>query len=179
MNIILIGYRACGKTSIGKKLASQLALSFVDVDHETCARFKNDSIADIWAKFGEPAWRREEVAVTSELCARPSQVIALGGGTLMQEGARKAVDSAADTLRIYLKATPEELHKRISADKQSSATRPNLTNLGGGVDEVRVMLERRGPTYEAVADHVIDVTAISIDDATAQIVALAQSPRKK
>ena len=170
MNIILIGYRACGKTSIGKKLATQLGLTFVDVDHETCARFKNDSIADIWQKFGEPAWRKEEVAVTSELCARQGHIIALGGGTIMQEGARKAVEAAKDTLRVYLKATPEELHRRISTDKQSAATRPNLTNLGGGVDEVRVMLERRGPTYEAVADVVIDVTSVSIDDAVKQVI---------
>ena len=88
----------------------------------------------------------------------------------MQEGARKAVEAAKDTLRVYLKATPEELHRRISTDKQSAATRPNLTNLGGGVDEVRVMLERRGPTYEAVADVVIDVTSVSIDDAVKQVI---------
>jgi shikimate kinase len=164
MNIILLGYRGCGKTSIGKKLASQMWKTYVDVDVETCKRFRDRTIAEIWREFGEPAWRQAEVAVTRELVGRKDQVIGLGGGTLMQPGAREAVEQAADTKRIYLKCSAEELYRRVQADTQSAATRPNLTNLGGGLDEIKAMLEKRGPVYEAVADVVFDVTHLKVDD---------------
>ena len=94
MNIILIGYRGSGKTTLGKQLAMRQWLTFVDVDSEVCKRFDNASIADIWAKHGEPEWRRVEVEVTEDLCKKDGQVIALGGGTLLEPGARRAVMNA-------------------------------------------------------------------------------------
>lgn len=169
-NIILIGYRGSGKTSIGRKLASQLWKTFVDVDDAACARFENNSIADIWQKHGEPEWRRVEVEVTRELCVKTDHVIGLGGGTLMQPGAREAVEKAPQTVRIYLKCAPEVLHQRISGDQKSAATRPNLTNLGGGLEEIKAVLAVRGPVYEAVADKVFDVTHVSVEDAVRYVI---------
>ncbi len=164
MNVILIGYRGCGKTSAGRGLASRRGMTFVDVDDVTCDRFGNDSIADIWATHGEPAWRTQEVEVTRELVAKPNHVIGLGGGTLMQPGARAAVEQAADTLRVYLCCDPEELHRRIHADDRSAATRPALTAHGGGLKEIRAVLADREPVYRAVADVQLDVTQMDIDD---------------
>ena len=60
MNIVLLGYRGSGKTSIGKKLASELWKDFVDLDDATRARFNNQTIADIWAEHGEAAFRAAE-----------------------------------------------------------------------------------------------------------------------
>ena len=57
MNIILMGYRGCGKTSIGRKIADQTWKEFVDVDVDVCKRFENRSIAEIWQTDGEPAFR--------------------------------------------------------------------------------------------------------------------------
>lgn len=168
-NIILIGYRGCGKTSIGKLLADQLWKTFVDVDNETCKRFDNSSIAAIWEEFGEAKWREAEVEVTQSLCKRSDHIIGLGGGTLMEAGAREAVENA-DARRIYLKCEPEVLFQRISADTRSAATRPNLTNLGGGVDEIKAMLDKREPVYEAVADVVFDVTQVDIDGAVRHLI---------
>ncbi len=159
-NIVLIGYRGCGKTTIGKLLADQLWKKFVDVDDQTCKRFAGKTIAAIWQEFGEPAWRSEEVKVTTELCAKKGMIIGLGGGTLMQAGAKQAVKDAANTVRIYLKCSAEELYRRISSDKQSAATRPALTAFGGGLEEVNAMLAQREPVYLEVADHVFDVTDI-------------------
>jgi shikimate kinase len=170
MNIILIGYRGCGKTSIGKLLANHLWKSFQDVDDETRKAFNNATIAEIWQAHGEPAWRREEVKATEKLVARKDMVIGLGGGTLMQPGARQAVEQAPDTMRIYLKCDPEELHRRISQDKQSSATRPNLTKFGGGLEEIEHMLAEREPVYLAVADKVFDVTHMGIEDAARNLI---------
>jgi shikimate kinase len=159
-NVILIGYRGSGKTTIGKLIADQLWKKFVDVDDETCKRFNGKTIAAIWQESGEPAWRKAEVAVTQELCARKGMVIGLGGGTLMQPGARQAVKDAQNTVRIYLKCEAQELHRRISADTKSAATRPALTQFGGGLEEIQAMLAQREPVYLEVADHVFDVTNI-------------------
>ena len=158
MNIILFGYRGSGKTTIGKRLAAQLWKTFVDVDEQTCQRFGNDSIAAIWDEHGEAAFRAAEAEVTKELCGRTDLVISLGGGTLMQAEALAAVEQAADAARIYLFCEPAELFRRISADDHSDKTRPHLTPLGGGLEEIEAVLAERDPVYRAVADKVFDVT---------------------
>ena len=166
MNVVLIGYRGSGKTSIGKKLASALWLDFLDIDAEICRRFEGRTVAQIWDEFGEPAFREVEEKVVREACQRDRQVIALGGGTLMQPDARGAIEQASDTRRIYLACQPQELSRRIEADTASAGSRPNLTRLAGGVEEIRAMLEQREPVYQAVADHTLDVTHLSIDAAS-------------
>ena len=165
MNVVLIGYSGSGKTTIGRRLADKLWKDFVDVDREACRRFGIDSIAEIWRLHGEPAWRETEVQVVQEAMQRDNQVIALGGGTLMQPGAREAVEQAGDVRRIYLYCDPAELHRRIEADPASAATRPNLTAFGGGVEEIRAMLAEREPVYRAVADDELEVTHLKPDDA--------------
>lgn len=170
MKVILFGYRGSGKTSIGRKLADQIWKDFLDVDQETCRRLGNDSIAAIWAEHGEPAWRAAEVEVTRELVGREDAVIALGGGTLMQTAAREAVEQAKDATRIYLYCESAELARRIAADPGSAASRPNLTALGGGVEEIKAVLAQRDPVYRAVADHVFDVTHLNVEDAVRYLI---------
>lgn len=162
MNIVLLGYRGSGKTSVGKMLASKLWKTFVDVDRETCKRFDNASIADIWQRHGEPAWRDAEAAVTVELLGYRDQVIALGGGTVMIPSVRHALAEAADRRVFYLRCDPAELHRRIHGDQQSSATRPSLTAMGGGIEEIQAVLAEREPVYRSVADEEFDVTRTDI-----------------
>jgi shikimate kinase len=165
MNIILFGYRGSGKTTLGRMLAAQLWKTFADVDDEARKRFGGRAIARIWQEEGEPAWRAAEVEVTAQLLARPEMVIALGGGTLMQPAAREAVRNAREAVRIYLKCAPAELHRRIAADPNTAATRPNLTALGGGLEEIEAVLREREPVYLEVADKVFDVTELAPGDA--------------
>ena len=170
MNIILIGYRGSGKTCIGSRLAQRLDLHFVDTDQVTCRRFGNDSIADIWQQHGEPAWRKMEVEVTVALCAADDQVIALGGGTVIETGGRQAVINATNCKRVYLYCLPEQLHQRIGADANTTVARPDLTNHGGGLEEIKQVLTQRDPVYRQVADIIVDVTNLSIDHAVAELV---------
>lgn len=169
-NIILIGYRGSGKSSVGRKLADQLWKTFVDIDDAICARFGGRTVAEIWKTEGEPAYRAMEVEVTQAACSGGDQVIALGGGTLMQPAARAAVE-AADATRIYLRCDPAELDKRIHSDPQTTGLRPSLTAKGGGLDEITAVLARRETTYRAVADVEFDVTFTDIDEAVRHIVA--------
>ena len=165
MKIVLIGYRGSGKTSLGKLLADETWKDFIDTDDEICKRFGDDSIANIWEKHGEPEFRRVEVEVVRETMTKDETIVALGGGTLMQEGARQAVEEAVDANRVYLFCEPEELARRIEADSRSSATRPSLTAHGGGLDEIRTVLEEREPVYRAVADREFDVTHLDPEKA--------------
>ena len=166
MKLILIGYRGCGKTSVGKRVATAKNVQYQDVDDVTCARIGCDSIAQIWDEHGESYWRENEVAVTKELCQQDNLVIGLGRGSLMQDGARQAVAAATDAIRIYLKADPATLYQRITSDIRSSETRPSLTAIGGGLDEVIHMLEQREPTYKAVADVILDVSEMNLEQTT-------------
>lgn len=170
MNIILIGYRGSGKTTLGKQLAMRQWKTFVDVDSEVCKRFNNTSIADIWAKHGEPEWRRVEVEVTQELCKKDDQVIALGGGTLLEPGARQAVMHAENAIKIYLHCQPQELYKRICQDPRSNQMRPNLTDHAGSLEEIEQVLAQREPIYRAVAEKVLDVTHLRLDNAVRYLI---------
>ncbi len=165
MNIILIGYRGSGKTTLGKMLANRQWLNFVDVDDQVRKRFDNATVAAIWETHGQQAWRDAEVQVTQELCAKDGQVIALGGGTLLEPAARRTVLEAQHANRIYLHCEPEELYDRIRQDPGSISNRPDLTQLGGGLDEIKQVLIEREPIYRAVADKVFDVTHLRPENA--------------
>jgi len=170
MNLILFGYRGCGKTTLGKMLAAKLWKDFVDGDQQVRKRFDDRSIADIWETDGEPAFREAEAQVAAKLVKRENHVIALGGGTVMHPDARQAVMDAPDAIRIYLECNPEELERRIQADAASSSARPNLTDAGGGLEEIKQVLTERDPVYRDVADQVFNVTHTHPDEAARFIV---------
>lgn len=171
MNIILFGYRGCGKTTIGKMLAGQLWKTFVDTDVLVCRSFGGLSVKEIWEKQGEKAFREAEVRVTKEVLEKDEQVVALGGGTVMQAGAREAV-VGANGVKVYLKCRAEELWRRIEADPQTLLTRPALgEGKEGGLEEVKRVLGERESTYEAVADHVLDVSELDAEKAVRFLIA--------
>ncbi len=160
MNVILLGYRGSGKTTAGQSLADQLDMSFVDIDTEICRQFGGRTVAEIWETDGEPKYRQVEVEVTEKACSGDNQVIALGGGTIMQPGAKAAVLQDSDTVRIYLKAQPAELDHRINSDQRNVGLRPSLGQFKDSLEEVTHMLGLREPTYLEAADEVIEVDAL-------------------
>lgn len=170
MNIVLMGYRGSGKTTIGRKMAEHLWKDFADTDELVCRRFGGRSIREIWASEGEGAFRAAESVVVGELLKKMDQVIALGGGTVMQPQARAELEAASDITRIYLKCDPQVLFERIQLDATTAATRPALSPAGGTLDEIRHILAEREPVYEALADKVFDVTHVTPDDAVGHII---------
>ena len=172
MHVVLIGYRAAGKTTAGRLAAERLGWEYLDVDRGIEARCRL-TLTEIFQRHGEPYYRDVESSVVAELCARNGAVVSFGGGTLMrpvnQEHARR------DGLLVYLEADAEELWRRIEADPASAATRPNLA--GGGLQEVVTMLARRAPVYRANADLTLDAT-LPPDELADRIVAAVRDRQR-
>ena len=101
MHVVLIGYRAAGKTTAGRLAAERLGWSYLDVDRGIEARCRL-TLTEIFQRHGEPYYRDVESSVVAELCAHDDAVVTFGGGTLMrpanQEHARR------DGLVVYLEA---------------------------------------------------------------------------
>ncbi|HEY8665275.1 MAG TPA: shikimate kinase [Tepidisphaeraceae bacterium] len=168
MSVVLIGYRGSGKTTIGRKLAERLWQKFVDVD-DLIAASAGKSIKEIFEQDGEDHFRDLEAQAVRNVSQLNDHVIGLGGGTLMRQESRRILKEAGHRL-IYLRCEPGTLLQRIQSDPQSAQTRPNLTALGGGIEEITHMLSQREPVYREVADAELDVTHLTPDEAVVHIV---------
>jgi shikimate kinase len=157
MGVVLIGYRGSGKTTVGRLLAQRLGKAFVDCDEAIVAR-QGKSIREIFQIGGEEAFRKAEMEAISELASRADCVIALGGGAIVREENRRAL---AGHKIVYLRCEAEELLRRIKGDPASSDNRPNLTSLGGGIEEIQSLLRQREPIYRAAMSAELDVTHLT------------------
>lgn len=151
--IFLVGARAAGKTTIGRRLARELAMDFVDTD-VYMGEIHHLSIAEIVAKEGWDGFRRKESAALREVTA-PGRVIATGGGMVLAEPNRDFM--RARGLVFYLAAPAEVLGARLAADPQA-AQRPSLT-ARSAVEEVALVLSEREQLYRGSAHHVINAAA--------------------
>jgi shikimate kinase len=149
--VALVGMMGAGKTSIGKRLAARLDVGFCDADHEieTAAGM---TVAEIFAKYGEPEFRRLERSVIARLLGEAPHVLATGGGAYMDDGTRDAMRAHAFT--IWLKAPIDILLGRVRKRQEQDKSRPLLDN-----DDIRGTLDRlldaRGPVY-ALADMTLE-----------------------
>jgi shikimate kinase len=149
--VALVGMMGAGKTSIGKRLAARLDVPFADADHEI-EEAAGMSVAEIFAKFGEPYFRDGERRVIARLLGEKPLVLATGGGAYMDEITRATMKDAAFT--IWLKAPIEILLGRVRKRQGADQTRPLLAN-----NDMRDTLERllavREPVY-ATANMVLE-----------------------
>ena len=164
--IVLIGYRATGKTTVARVLAERLGWNWIDADVELETR-AGKSIADIFRDSGEQAFRDLESAVIAELVQRERLVIATGGGVVLREQNRQALQQAGQI--VWLRARLETILSRLAGDASTAERRPNLTNQGGA-EEVRQLLEQREPIYRALAQIAVDTDDRNVDDIVSEIV---------
>jgi shikimate kinase len=170
MSIVLIGYRGSGKTTIGQKLADRLWQKLVDTDKLVVER-AGKNIREIFEQDGEERFRELEAEAVEEVLARKEVVISLGGGAVLREENRAAIKASGHKV-VYLRCEAEVLHQRIQADTATAAMRPNLTHLGGGVEEIEKVLAEREPIYRSLMTAELDVTNLSVADAVVYIVRL-------
>ena len=148
MNIVLIGYRGTGKSSVGKLLAERSGRELVSTDAEIVRR-AGHSIPDIVKQHGWDRFRDLESDVCRDLAGKDRLIIDTGGGAIL----RKAnVDCLkANGLLFWLTADIATIGKRIGGDTQ----RPSLTGTKSFVEEIEEVLRERTPAYRTAADHVI------------------------
>lgn len=173
MNVVLLGYRGCGKSTVGRLLAERLGARFVDVDEEVCARFGRPHIAAVWQDYGEDLFRQMEAVVVVELLRQGGGVVALGGGSVMHAEARQAVRQAADTRRVYLRCSAEELLRRVREDRGRDVTRVNPHELTGDLQAIQRMLAVREPVYLELADQVVEVTGLTPQQTVQRLLEMA------
>ena len=159
MSLFLIGYRASGKSTVGRILAERLQRPFADSD-EWIVRRAGKTIREIFAEKGESGFRDLETQVVWEIAALGEHVVALGGGALNRPENLAAL-RAANARFVYLRCDVGELHRRIQADPATAAARPALSHLGGGIEEIETLLARREPNWRSVCDVEIDVTRLT------------------
>jgi shikimate kinase len=164
-NVVLIGYRGSGKTTVGPLLAERLGWTFVDTD-DLIASDAGTSIADIFAAEGEAGFRKREARAIARAGQGKQQVIAVGGGAVTDADNAEQLRSAGTV--VWLTAPPEVLWERIKQDEQTASARPDLTTVGG-LEEVRTVLAEREAAYEAAADVRIDTAERSPDDVAAAL----------
>jgi len=146
-SIVLIGLMGCGKSSIGRRLATRLDLPFVDADYEI-EQAAGKPIADIFTEDGEDAFRDGERRVIARLLDNSTQVMATGGGAFMNEDIRDNI--RARGLSIWLRADLDLLMERVGRRNhrpllQTANPRAVMQNL----------MDQRYPVYEQ-ADITVD-----------------------
>ncbi|MGY8827483.1 MAG: shikimate kinase [Candidatus Latescibacterota bacterium] len=165
MKIVLVGYRAAGKSTLGKKISAQLAMPYLDIDRGIEQRIGEQTLTAFYGEVGEEGFRPLETEVVVEMCQAERAVIAFGAGSLMRPANQEAAQNNA--LVVYLQVSVAELWRRIQGDPTSGHTRPNLA--GGGIAEVEDMLALREPIYLVCADLLLD-GALSTDDLIERVV---------
>lgn len=144
-HVILIGFMGCGKSSVGKELAREMKISFLDTDAvieaQTCRK-----ISDIFRESGEEYFRELETSALRQLLDSDTRkVIAVGGGLPVRPVNREYLKRLGTT--VYLLAKPETLVERLEGD----TSRPLLQ--GGELGrKIKRLMNEREEIYRSVAD---------------------------
>ncbi|HEY2757581.1 MAG TPA: shikimate kinase [Pseudolabrys sp.] len=160
-SIVLVGMMGAGKSSIGRRLATRLGIPFVDADTEIESAAKM-TIPEIFEKHGEPYFRAGEKRVIARLLDHGPQVLATGGGAVMDEQTRALIRDKA--VSIWLKADVEVLLRRT----KRRGDRPLA-------ERIKELLPQREPFY-AEADLVVQSRDEPHDIIVDEIMAVMPKP---
>ena len=158
-SIVLVGMMGAGKSSIGRRLAARLSIPFVDADTEIESA-AGMTIPEIFAKHGEPYFRAGEARVIARLLEQGPQVLATGGGAVMDPHTRALIRGKG--LSVWLKADVEVLLKRT----KRRGDRPL-------VDRIKELMPAREPLY-ATAAHTVDTSGRSVERIVEEIAGLSE-----
>jgi shikimate kinase len=165
LNLILIGYRGTGKSTIGRLLSERLEMPYVCFDEEIVRR-AGLSIPEIVAAHSWEYFRDLESEVLEDCVFRSGQVLDTGGGVVTRPRNVEALRRAG--LVFLLRADLAEIVRRIG----STQDRPSLTGTKSFTEEVEEVLAVRRPLYEAAADFVVDTSKLGAEEAAEEIAGL-------
>ena len=159
-NIILTGYRATGKSSVGKLLASRLSFDFIDMDKVIEAK-EGQTINSMVADKGWPYFRQKEQQLLEVLITKSDQIIATGGGAILRQDLWPKIMNAG--LVVWLTANTETICGRLAGDNKTSSQRPSLTGCGTE-QEVATVLAEREPLYKAGSHIAVDTGTTNMEE---------------
>jgi shikimate kinase len=167
--VVLIGMMGSGKTAVGNAMARALNVPFLDSDDEI-VRAAQMSIAEIFARDGEPFFRDREHEVLVRLLQGPPAVLSTGGGAFMSDANRAVI--ASQGISVWLRAGLDLLWQRV----RHKSTRPLLKTQDPKAT-LAALYQARTPTY-ALADVAVDASPeLSIDAMSLRVIqALRQRP---
>jgi shikimate kinase len=162
MNLVLIGYRGTGKSTVARLLATQLAMEVVSLDEEIVQQ-AGRSIPEIVAAHGWPRFRDIESEVTKRICAHDNIIIDAGGGVILRPENVTVLRRSGKL--FWLRASVPVIVARI----ERGAQRPALTAGKSFTEEVEDVLRERSPLYQAAADYEIDTDRLTPAEAAGEV----------
>ncbi len=169
-NIVLVGPMGSGKSAIGRLLATRLERAFVDLDDSIEAQ-AGEVINAIFVDEGEAGFRVRESRALADAVLKPAQVIATGGGSVLDVGNRAAMRSAATV--VYLRVDPQEQLRRVAGD----SARPLLDVADRG-QRLADLQAQREPLYLEVADLAFDTSGHTPDTAAVALAAILATSKE-
>jgi shikimate kinase len=167
--IALVGLMGAGKSAVARLLGERLGVSVADLDSMLEAE-QGCTIAELFERDGEPAFRRREIRLLEQALAAGARIVACGGGVVLSSAARALLRSRCRT--VWLVVTPEEAARRVRA---AGGTRPLLA---GGEPRARLeaLLAERAPLYAEVAERRIESTRRSPAEVADAVIGALATP---
>jgi shikimate kinase len=144
-----------GKSTVGRHIARNIGLPFVDTDHVIEQRI-GCSIREYFEMQGEPAFRDVEQEVIAEVVRLDGHVVATGGGAVLRQANRQVLRDRSTV--VYLRSTPEDLARRLRHDSH----RPLLQGGNDPLRRLRTLFDDRDPLYRQTARFVIETGRPSV-----------------
>lgn len=160
MNIVLIGYRCCGKSSVGRYIADKTGREFIDTDG-LIEKKAGSTIEEIISDRGWEYFRELEKGIVKEISAADNLVIATGGGIVMDE--ENNLNLKRNGFVVWLKGDVEVISARMNSDEDNGDIRPSLTGKNP-VDEIKDVMDIREPFYRKAGDMAVDTSHLSIPE---------------
>ncbi|MEJ5328552.1 MAG: shikimate kinase [Desulfobaccales bacterium] len=164
-SLVLIGFRATGKTAVGRLLARALGWPLVDLDTELMHE-AGKTIAEIVAAEGWEGFRRREKELVERYAGQRGMVLTPGGGVVLDP--QNVARLKENGILIWLTAPAAVIRERLARDAGTAVSRPGLRG-GDPLAEVEAILKEREPLYRAAADIIIDTTDLTPEQVAARI----------
>ena len=171
--IVLTGFRATGKTAVGKALARLTEFRFLDTDQEICQRM-GCSVAEAVRQHGWPYFREQEQALLRELPCWQETIIATGGGAILHHNEWQELHRGAFV--VWLRTDLATTLSRLALDQKTAAQRPALVGGRGRQEaeqdpakEISAVLAEREPLYRVGSDLVLNTEEKTLEELAGEI----------
>ena len=168
--IALVGLMGAGKSVVARMLGEKLGVAVADLDAMLEAE-AGCSVAELFERDGEPAFRRRETRLLDQALAAGANVVACGGGIVLSPAARGVLRQRCRT--VWLEVTPEEAARRVGATR---GTRPLLAG-GDPRKRLEILLAERGALYADVAGARIPTGKLSPQEVTDAVLRSLRTPK--